>query len=100
MDIINYFALDQLLRERRRCRQKVYVVADLNGTRREGKILRERDGRWLIEFFPVEVAGLVERSVRRYLSLRDFEIHPVDKKQFQEHVDTLYEAYSDLDFEP
>ena len=78
----------------------MYVVAELNGTHREGKILREREGRWLIEFFPVEVDGLVERTTRRYLSLRDFEVHPVDKTQFQEHVDALYEAYSDLDFEP
>jgi hypothetical protein len=99
MDIIHYFALDQLVRERRRYRKKVYVVADVNGARREGKIIREREGRWLIEFYPVEVDGLTERTTRRYLSLRDFEIHPVDKTQFQEHVDALYDAYSDLDFD-
>jgi hypothetical protein len=99
MDIIHYFALDQLVRERRRNRRKVYVIADMNGTRREGKIIREREGRWLVEFFPVELDGLVERTMRCYLSLREFEIHPVDKTQFQEHVDALFDAYSDLDLD-
>lgn len=99
MDIIHYFALDQLVRERRRSRQKVYVVAELDGARREGKIIRERDGRWLVEFFADEFDGQLARTTRRYLSLRDFEIHPVDKKQFQDHVEALYDAYSDLDFE-
>lgn len=99
MDIIHYFALDQLVRERRQLRQKVYVVADLNGTRREGKIIKERDGRWLIEFYPVDVDGLTERTTRRYMSLRDFEVHPVDKQIFEEHVNALYDAYSDLNFD-
>ena len=99
MDIIHYFALDQLVRERRQFRQKVYVVAELNGIRREGKIIREREGRWLIEFYPVDVDGLTERTTRRYMSLRDFEVHPVDKQVFEEHVNALYDAYSDLNLD-
>lgn len=94
MDILHYFALDQLYRERRRLRQKVYVVAELGGMRREGKIIKERDGRWLIEFFPLELDGVVERTARRYLSLRDFEVHPVDQQQFDEYIKTLHDIYS------
>lgn len=95
MDILHYFALDQLYRERRRLRQKVYVVADFGGVRREGKIIKERDGRWLIEFFPLETdAGVIQRTARRYLSLREFEVHPVDQQQFDEYIQTLYDIYS------
>lgn len=97
MDILHYFALDQLFRERRKLRQKVYVVADVMGTPREGKILRERNGRWLIEFFPTEINGLVARTARRYLSIREFEIHPVDQQQFQEYIKALQDIYSGPD---
>lgn len=93
MDILHYFALDQLYRERRRLRQKVYVVAEIDGVRREGKIIKERDGRWLIEFFPQETNGLVECTARRYLSVRDFEVHPVDQQQFDEYIRTLHDYY-------
>lgn len=97
MDILHYFALDQLFRERRKVRQKVYVVADLMGTRREGKILREKGGRWLVEFFPAEVDGVVVQTARRYLSLREFEIHPVDQQKFQEYIQTLQDIYTGTD---
>jgi hypothetical protein len=94
MDILHYFALDQLYRERRRLRQKVYVVAELRGVRREGKIIKERDGRWLIEFFPEETDGVIERTARRYLSVREFEVHPVDQQQFDDYIQTLHDIYS------
>jgi len=94
MDILHFFALDQLYRERRRLRQKVYVVAELGGTHREGKIIKERDGRWLIEFFPLESDGVVERTSRKYLSLREFEVHPIDQQQFDEYIQALYDIYS------
>ncbi|GEM_PF-2395151 len=94
MDILHFFALDQLYRERRRLRQKVYVVAEFGGTRREGKIIKERDGRWLIEFFPQEADGVVERTSRKYLSLREFEVHPVDQQQFDNYIQALYDTYS------
>lgn len=97
MDILHFFALDQLYRERRRLRQKVYVIAELGGTRREGKILKERDGRWLIEFFPLETDGIVARTSRHYLSIREFEVHPVDQQQFEDYIRTLNDIYSGSD---
>lgn len=99
MDIIHYFALDQLVRERRQFRQKVYVMAELNGIQREGKIIKEREGRWLIEFFAVDVDGLTARTTRCYMSLHDFEVHPVDKQIFEDHVNALYDAYGDLNLD-
>jgi hypothetical protein len=96
MDIIDYFALERLYRERRRQRQKVYITAVVGGLMREGKILKEDEGRWLVEFYPYEDGETLLRGGRRYLSIRDFEIHPVDQQEFQEYLDALYSEYGDL----
>lgn len=95
MDIIDYFALERLYRERRKVRQKVYVMAELGGLQREGKIIKEQDGRWLIEFFPYEAPDRLEPGGRMYMGIRDFEIHPVDRQIFDEYVQALYDEYSD-----
>lgn len=100
MDIIQYFALEQMVRERRRRRQKVFVTAEIDGAQREGKIIREKEGRWLIEFFAGEVNGRFNSTLRRYLGLREFSIHPIDYQQFQQHIEAIYDSYNDLDFEP
>lgn len=94
MDIIDYFALERLVRERRRVRQKVYIVAEINGLKREGKIIRENEGRWLIEFYPYEEGDVLERGGRLYMSIRDFDIHPVDRQQFEEYLEALYDDYN------
>ena len=96
MDIIDYFALERMYRERRRLRQKVYVIADLGGLQREGKIIKEQDGRWLIEFFPYEAGETLVPGGRLYMSIRDFEIHPVDRQVFEEYLSALYDEYGDL----
>lgn len=96
MDIIDYFALERLYRERRRHRQKVFVVAELGGLHREGKIIKENDGRWLIEFYPYEDPATMEPGGRLYMGIREFDIHPVDQQQFQEYLDALHEEYGDF----
>lgn len=96
MDIINYFALERLVRERRKVRQKVYVIAEINGLNREGKIIKEYEGRWLVEFFPYEEGDTLERGGRAYMSIRDFDIHPVDRQQFEEYLEALYDEYGDI----
>lgn len=95
MNIVHYIALDQLVRDRRRGQRKVYVIADVNGAQREEKFIRKRDGRCLIEFFPVEFEGPVARSTRRYLSLHEFDI----ETKLLDYVDAFYDAYSDLDLD-
>lgn len=96
MDIIDYFALERMYRERRKIRQKVYVIAEVGGLQREGKIIKEIDGRWLIEFFPYEENDHLESGGRAYMSIRDFDIHPVDRQIFEEYLSALYEEYGDL----
>ncbi len=96
MDIIDYFALERLYRERRKQRKKVYVVAQVGGLQREGKIIKEHEGRWLIEFFPYEQGEVLENGGRMYLNIRDFDIHPVDQQEFDEHLRALYEEYGEL----
>jgi hypothetical protein len=95
VDIIDYFALERLYRERRRQRQKVYVVAEIAGLQREGKIIKEIDGRWLIEFLPYEDGEVMENGGRIYMSIRDFEIHPVDRQHFEEYWRALMDEYGD-----
>ena len=90
MDIIDYFALERLYLDRRRRRQKVYVVAQIDGIPREGKILKENEGRWLIEFYPYEDAEHFVSGERIYLTIREFEIHPVDKQIFEQHLEAIY----------
>lgn len=96
MDIIDYFALERMYRERRRQRKKVYVIAEVGGLMREGKILKENEGRWLVEFYPYEEGMIKLRGGRRYLSIRDFNIHPVDQQFFEKYLEDLYEEYGDL----
>jgi hypothetical protein len=96
MDIIDYFALERLYRERRRVRKKVYVVAEIAGVKREGKIIKENEGRWLIEFYPYEDNDILMRGGRMYMSIREFDIHPVDRQEFEEYLQALYEEYGDL----
>lgn len=94
MDIIEYFALERMVSQRRKLRQKVYIIADINGLKREGKIIRENEGRWLIEFFPYEEGDILERGGRLYMSIRDFDIHPVDQQQFEEFLQAFYDDYN------
>jgi hypothetical protein len=96
MDIIDYFALERMYRERRKMRQKVYIVAEVGGIQREGKIIKEQDGRWLIEFFPYEEHDRLEPGGRLYMSIRDFDIHPVDRQVFEEYLSVLYDEYGDI----
>jgi hypothetical protein len=93
MDIIDYFALERMYRERRKVRQKVYIIAELGGIQREGKIIKENEGRWLIEFYPYEDSDRFERGGRLYMSIRDFDIHPIDRQIFQQYIDALYNEY-------
>jgi hypothetical protein len=95
MDIIDYFALERLYRERRKQRKKVYVVAAVAGLQREGKIIKEIDGRWLIEFLPYDDGAVLENGGRIYMSIREFEIHPVDRQQFEEFLRVLMDEYGD-----
>jgi hypothetical protein len=90
MDIIDYFALERLYIERRRRRKKVYVTAIVEGFQREGKILKENEGRWLIEFLPYEDDEHFMSGVRLYMTIRDFEIHPIDKQIFEQHLKDIY----------
>lgn len=96
MDIIDYFALERLVRERRKHRQKVYVVAEVGGLKREGKIIKENEGLWLVDLYPYEEGDTRERGGRVYMSIRDFEIHPVDRQQFEEYLEALYDEYADV----
>lgn len=93
MDIIDHFALERLYRERRRLRQKVYVVAQMGGLQREGKIIKESEGRWLIELYPYDDGNLRENGGRVYMSIRDFEIHPVDRQEFEVYLENLHEEF-------
>lgn len=93
MDIIDYFALERMYRERRKVRQKVYIVAEVGGLQREGKIIKEAEGRWLIEFYPYENGERFERGGRLYMSIRDFDIHPIDRQIFEQYVEALYNEY-------
>jgi hypothetical protein len=93
MDIIDYFALERMYRERRKVRQKIYVIAELGGLQREGKIIKEHEGRWLIEFYPYEDGDHLERGGRVYMSIRDFDIHPIDRQVFEQYVEVLYNEY-------
>jgi hypothetical protein len=93
MDIIDYFALERLVRDRRRQRQRVYVIAEINGLKREGKIIKEHQGLWLIDFYPYEQGEIRERGGRAYMSIREFEIHPVDHQQFAEYLEALYNEH-------
>lgn len=96
MEIIDYFALERMYRERRKMRQKVYIVAEIGGLQREGKIIKEQDGRWLIEFLPYEERDRLEPGGRLYMSIRDFDIHPVDRQIFEEYLIVLYDEYGDI----
>ncbi|MBC8098291.1 MAG: hypothetical protein H7Y11_02510 [Armatimonadetes bacterium] len=96
MDIIDYFALERMYRERRKVRQKVYIVTTLGGLQREGKIIKEQDGRWLIEFLPYDQGKVLVPGGRLYMSIREFDIHPVDRQVFDVYLAALYDEYSDL----
>ncbi len=95
MDIIDYFALERMYRERRKLRKKVYVIAEIGGLRREGKIIKEAEGRWLIDFYPYEdeKGERMERGGRMYLNIREFDIHPIDRQEFDIYVEALYDEY-------
>ncbi len=91
MDIIDYFALERLYLERRRRRQKVHVVAQIDGFPREGKLLKEHEGRWLIDFYPYEDEERFIPGERIYLTIREFEIHPIDQQIFNQHLEAIYQ---------
>lgn len=97
MDIINYFALSRLYHYRRKQRKKVYVVAELGGLQREGKIIKENEEYlWLIEFYPYDDGHVMEKGGRVYMSIREFDIHPVDQQEFEDHLRALYDEYGEL----